>query len=180
MTTCELIHPAAAAASTEIDIFVKESVVCGYHVYKEILSNVVDEELQCIHEIGNIYDVYAVKVVKAGMGTIGHLLKMISTSCHLFLQNGGSIGCTITGARQYSIDLPHGGLEIPCKLTFKGDRKLLDKLKQLWHKVPSLSPGYFSASVKQKTWRNSLKAKHRVNHEANTRTNNSCRGSCNP
>ena len=53
---------------------------------------------------------------------------------------GGNILCTITGRRQYSVDLPQGGLEIPCKLTFKGDRKSVDKVKQLLHKVPSISP----------------------------------------
>ena len=46
----------------------------------------------------------------------------------------------ITGRRQYSIDLPQDGLEIPCELMFKGDRKSVDKVKQLLHKVPSISP----------------------------------------
>ena len=33
------------------------------------------------------------------------------------------------GGSQYSHDLPQGGLEVPCQLTFKGDEKLVDKLK---------------------------------------------------
>jgi len=46
--------------------------------YKEIWSSMLGEELQCLREIGNIYDLYAVKVVKTGTGTVGHLPKEIS------------------------------------------------------------------------------------------------------
>ena len=53
-----------------------ESVVRGYHVYKEIWSSVTGKELQCIHKIGNVSDLYAAKVVKAGTGSVGHLPKM--------------------------------------------------------------------------------------------------------
>ena len=126
-----------------MDTFLLELAVCGYHVYKEIWSSILGEELQCFCEIGSIHDLYAVKVVKTGMGTVGHLPKEISMPCHLFLRKGGSIGCTIAGVRQYSVDLPQGSLEIPCKLMFTGERKSVDKLKQLLHKVPSLSPVSF-------------------------------------
>ena len=102
------------------DMFLLESVVRGCHVYKEIWSSVLGEELQCICEIGNVHDLYAVKVVKTGIGTVGHLPKEISMPCHLFLRIGGNIGCTIAGVRQYSVDLPQGGLEIPYKLMFRG------------------------------------------------------------
>jgi len=68
-----------------MDTFVMESVVHGYHVYKEIWSSVIGEELQCICEIGNIYDLYAAEVVKAGTGTVDHLPKTISTPYYLFL-----------------------------------------------------------------------------------------------
>jgi len=40
-------------------------------------------------------------------------------------------------------DLPQGSLKIPCKLLFRGDRILVDKLKQLLHKVFCLSPVSF-------------------------------------
>ena len=36
---------------------------------------------------------------------------------HIY-QARGFIKCTVTGHRCYSSDLPQGGLEVPCKLTF--------------------------------------------------------------
>ena len=49
-----------------------------------------------------------------------------------FLRRGGTISCEITGQRKYSRDLPQGGLEVPCVLTFKGDEKEIKKLMQLF------------------------------------------------
>ena len=54
---------------------------------------------------------------------------LLSGICHgrmlgvsrFFLRRGGTISCEITGRRKYSHDLPQGGLEVPCVLTFKGD-----------------------------------------------------------
>ena len=37
-----------------------------------------------------------------------------------FLLRGGLIKCEINGHRRYSSDLPQGGLELPCLLTFVG------------------------------------------------------------
>ena len=126
--------------STEMHTLRLDSVVRGHHIYKDIWSSMIGEELQCVREVGNVHDLYAVGVVKTGTGTVGHLPKKISTPCHLFLRKGGTILCTITGRRQYSVDLPQGGLEIPCKLTLKGDTKSVEKVKQLLHKVSSISP----------------------------------------
>ena len=41
-----------------------------------------------------------------------------SSICSIFIRRGGSIACRVTGHRQYSSDLPQGGLELPCILTF--------------------------------------------------------------
>ena len=34
------------------------------------------------------------------------------------MRHGGTINCSVDGSRQYSSDIPQGGLEIPCILTF--------------------------------------------------------------
>ena len=122
------------------DTFQLDSVVCSYHVYKDIWTTIYGEELQCAREVGNMQDLYAIGIVKEGTGTVGHLPKKVSTFCTLFIRKGGTILCTITGRRQYSHDLPQGGLEVPCQLTFKGDEKLVDKLKRQLDKVSSISP----------------------------------------
>ena len=55
------------------------------------------KELQCTREIENIYDLYAVKIVKPGIGTVGYLPKEISRPCHLFSRNIGALGVQLLG-----------------------------------------------------------------------------------
>ena len=43
----------------------------------------------------------------------------------------GSITCCVSGYRRFSEDLPQGGLEIPCTLTFVGEAKCTSKAKKL-------------------------------------------------
>ena len=74
----------AASMDTEMDTFRLDSVVRRHHVYKNIWSSMLGEELQCICEMGNVHDLYA----KTGTGTVGHLPKKISMPCHLFLRKG--------------------------------------------------------------------------------------------
>ena len=45
--------------------FVVESMICGYHEYKSIWDNPVnEEELNCVREMGNSHDPIAVAVMK--------------------------------------------------------------------------------------------------------------------
>ena len=62
---------------------------------------------------------------------VGHVLRRISAICHLFLRRGGHIVCQITGPRQFSLDLPQGGLEVPCSLTIIGDDKEVHKSQEV-------------------------------------------------
>lgn len=97
------------------------SCVQGHHIYKEVWSPHIGEELDCRREPSNIKDRYAVAVVNAGTllpHIVGHLLKKISLLCSPFLRRGGSIKCQITGHKCHSADLPQGGLEVPCLLIF--------------------------------------------------------------
>ena len=107
-----------------------ESCIRGHHVYKDVWTPVVDEELNCRREEGNISDPYAVATVKSG-NIVGHVPRRISVACNLFIQKRGNILCKVTGPRRHSGDLPQGGLEVPCKLTFLGDSKLVTKISTL-------------------------------------------------
>ena len=114
-----------------IDIsFELESCIRGHHIYKDVWTPVVHEELNCRREERNISDPYAVAIIKSG-NIVGHVPRRISTACNLFIQKGGVIVCTVTGPRRYSSDLPQGGLEVPCRLSFRGDSKLITKLNRL-------------------------------------------------
>ena len=64
--------------------------------------------------------------------TVGHTPRVISTVCSVFIRRGGIIVCVVNGARQYSSDLPQGGLEVPCILTFRAsEEKECKKAKKL-------------------------------------------------
>ena len=84
----------------------------------------------CEREPTNERDRYAVAVIKSGV-VIGHLPRKISRACSIFLRRGGSLHCTVIGGRRYSYDLPQGGLEIPCTLTFEGKKREIEKLKRV-------------------------------------------------
>ena len=107
--------------------------VRGYHVYQNDWIPALGEMLQCSREVGNAHDPYAVKVIKTACGTIvGHLPKKITSTCSLFIRKGGTIDCEVTDSnRKYSRDLPQGGLEIPCVLTLRGIKDLVDKAVKL-------------------------------------------------
>ena len=89
----------------------------------------LDETLSCCHELANMHDPFAVKVMKAD-ATVGHLPKKISSTCSLFIMKGGVISCMVTDPnRKYSRDLAQGGLEVPCVITLRGTKELVDKVK---------------------------------------------------
>ena len=64
------------------------------------------------------------------------------------------IVCRVTGHRRYSADLPQGGVEISCTLTFHSNdvqlldktRKCLDKASSVWNE-PQASPSAFIAAA---------------------------------
>ena len=49
----------------------------------------------------------------------------------MFLRQGGAIKCHVMASKRYSKDLPQGGLEIPCTLTFERHAKDLAKADKL-------------------------------------------------
>ena len=119
-----------ATSTTDTETLSVEAMVCGYHVYQEIWHAALGEQLSCKREPGNRKDPFAVAVVRA-LVTVGHLPKKISSVCSMFLLRGGTIHCQVIAPRCHSGDLPQGGLEIPCMLTFEGDRKDVAKARRL-------------------------------------------------
>ena len=110
-----------------------DSCVRGFHVYQDIWTSVTGERLSCETEESNKFDPYAVAIRKSANVT-GH----ISAACSLFIQRGGTLSCIIVNTRrEYSTNLPQGGLQIPCKFEFKcDDAELLSNIKKLLRSVP--------------------------------------------
>ncbi len=115
-----------------------ESMIRGYHVYKDIWLASVGETVNCTAESSNLQDPFAVAVMKDHT-VIGHLPRKISFACHLFLRRLRSIWCEVTGGRRHSEDLIQGGLEVPCIIFFRGSVKDVRKLKILVEHAMSYS-----------------------------------------
>ena len=99
--------------------FSVQAMVRGYHIYQSIWDAACDGELlNCERQLGNPHDPSAV-AVKKGSTVVGHVPRVISTICSIFIRRGGTIVCRVNGSRRYSSDLPQGGLEVSCVLIFK-------------------------------------------------------------
>ena len=103
------------------------AVVRGFHVYQAIWTPTVGEVLATQREHGNPEDAYAVAVTTESGTTVGHIPREISKIAWHFIGHDGEITCRITGRRQRSV-LLEGGLEVPCKYTFTGKKKLVEKV----------------------------------------------------
>ena len=107
------------------------SMVLGYHIYKDIWMPRIGEELVCQREVGKIYDLHTVAILCGG-DVVGHVPHTISTPCNVFIRKGGMITCITSGQRQYSLDLEQGGLDVPCKMQFQADNQTtIDKLTKV-------------------------------------------------
>ena len=70
----------------------------------------------------------AVKIIEDGR-KIGHVPRFMSKLLFFFLRNGGNVSRTVIGSKQYSWDLPQGGVQIPVKYTFIGNQRIVNILK---------------------------------------------------
>ena len=113
------------ASSTEVlhDLTV-DSVIRGYHVYKDIWVPTIGEILFCEQEPGNKEDRFAVAILSHG-NIVGHVPRTILRIYWYFIQHQESILCEVTGNRQYSRDLRQGGLDIPCMYHFTHTRQTI-------------------------------------------------------
>ncbi len=127
--------------------FSVEAMVRGCHTYQSIWIGVVGEELPCQWETVNPRDPFAVAVLRDD-AIVGHIPRKISSICSLFLRRNGLISCQVTGSRRYSEDLPQGGLEVPCVLTFEGSAKDVERAEKLIRSA--LKPNDPPASKKRK------------------------------
>ena len=95
MAACSSADLGAGAAIT--DSFTVEAMVRGYHVYKDVWSAALGEQLSCQREPTNTRDPFAVAVVRS-LVTVGHISTKISSICSMFLLRGGTITCRVTAS----------------------------------------------------------------------------------
>ena len=61
------------------------AAVIGYHYYSSIWFPEKEEQLNCSHDCGNVFDVYAIKTYKPDGTAVGHLPQEISRAIKFLL-----------------------------------------------------------------------------------------------
>ena len=70
--------------------FELKACVTGYHIYQDVLKAAEGEVLLCSREDDNASAPHAVAVMSDSK-VVGHIPRLVSAACHLFLVKGGSI-----------------------------------------------------------------------------------------
>lgn len=130
----------ATSYQPAMEIYEVESCIRGHHVFRTVWSPTVGERLNCTWETSNTEDPYAVAVMHSS-AVIGHISRKISAVGALFLGKEGTIHCTIIGSWPFTTNLPHGGLEVPCILTFRGKSQDVARMKKLVLSMTCSNPG---------------------------------------
>lgn len=109
------------ADSGDQESYTLSSCVRGHHVYKDIWSPFVGQEIDVKIEPMNPRDAYAVATLIDYIVyvVVGHVPIDFSKISWYFIHHGGQIKCTITGHCRLS-DEASKGLEVPCSYTFLG------------------------------------------------------------
>ena len=93
-----------------------QEFITGHQVYKDVSTPFHGEKLSCERQTDNIYDKYAVKVVK-NAETVSHVPRAISPYITYILANGGKVSVEVIGSRQ---NRRGNGLEVPGLYKIKG------------------------------------------------------------
>ena len=92
---CIILRHVCTRACSSLTI---DSCIRGYHEYSAIWEPVMGEELQCGRKVDNLYDPYAVNVLKrrqiVASQIVGHIPRSISRPCSVLLRGHGSISKT--------------------------------------------------------------------------------------
>ena len=93
------------------------AAIRGYHYYRQLWNPQVSKVLQCVHDFGNVFDIFAIKTLNNKGEIVGHLPREISRVSKLLLDRGATIQATLTTTNYRRSPLVQGGLEIACKVT---------------------------------------------------------------
>ena len=112
------------------------AAIRGYHYYKRYWQPKEAEKLDCLHEVDNPFDVFAIKTGNSDKNITGHLPREISRVTKFLLDRGAVVYAELTSTNYRRSPLMQGGLEIQCKITVKlhatvKNHMLLDRYKQL-------------------------------------------------
>ena len=101
--------------------FTVECFVRGHHVYQKEWKAEIGSKLTAQYETrpgALVQDKYAIALKQKDV-IVGHIPKFLSKITCFYLKYGGDLLVEITGKRQYSRDLPQGGMELPALYVLK-------------------------------------------------------------
>ena len=95
--------------------FIFSAAIRGFHFYRNIWNPKQGEELLCLHEDRNLFDMFAIKTCQRESGeTVGHLPREISRPTKFLIDRGAKVTATLTSTKYRKSPLFQGGLEIAC------------------------------------------------------------------
>ena len=99
-------------------ILVFSAAVRGFHVYREVWNPSESEELTCLYERNNLFDMFAIRTCRTEDGiTVGHLPREISRPTKFLIDRGAKVVAKLSATHYRRSPLFQGGLEIPCEVT---------------------------------------------------------------
>ena len=100
-----------------------ESCIRGYHHYRHLCKPPIGGKCICRRDPYNEYDRFAVDVI-SNFSKVGSVPRKFSELISTFLKlKDATLCCEVTGEEFVSRDLPQGGIELPCKYIFSGQRR---------------------------------------------------------
>ena len=101
--------------------FTVECCVRGHHVYQKEWEADIGSKLTAQYETrpgALVQDKYAIALKQKDV-IVAHIPKFLSKITYFYLQHGRDLLVEIIRKRQYSRDLPQGGMELPALYVFK-------------------------------------------------------------
>ena len=85
-------------------------------MYREVWSPQENEELVCLPEEENLFDIFAIETCRRVLDkqTVGHLPREISRPTKYLIARGAKVTAQLLFTRYRKSPLFQGGLEIPC------------------------------------------------------------------
>ena len=108
--------------------FELESAVRRYHYYRKYWSPKEHETLNCYHEPGNPFDIFAIKTCSHGsLHLVGNLPREISRLTKFILDRGAEVEAKLTSNQYCYSPITQGRLEVSCTVNIKMPATILNR-----------------------------------------------------
>ena len=104
-----------------------EESITGFYHYRHHRTPKIEEKLTTSPDKGNLYDVFAVNVIKDEKTTVGHVPRQFSKEMTNLLNSGGYITVTVT---DHPVLMKREGMRVPCQYKVHGVAKLVQDIKR--------------------------------------------------